>query len=42
MTLENPDQVAEHNVTMCAPAFTETGEVYVWTRKRLLTFPVPT
>ncbi len=40
-TLEAPDKVAEHIVTMCEPSFTETGKVYVWSEKRLLAFRSP-
>jgi NAD(P)-dependent dehydrogenase (short-subunit alcohol dehydrogenase family) len=40
-TLETPEKVADKIVTMCAPSFTETGKVYVWSEKRLLSFRPP-
>jgi NAD(P)-dependent dehydrogenase (short-subunit alcohol dehydrogenase family) len=41
MTLETPDQVAGKIVALCLPSFTETGKVYSYRMKRLLTFRTP-
>jgi NAD(P)-dependent dehydrogenase (short-subunit alcohol dehydrogenase family) len=40
-TLETPDKVAEKIVEMCLPSFTETGKVYAYPMKRLLSFRPP-
>jgi hypothetical protein len=40
-TLDTPEKVAEKIVEMCLPSFTETGKVYAWPVKRLLTFRQP-
>lgn len=40
-TLTAPDQVAEKIVEMCLPNFTETGKVYSYLKKKLLTFQQP-
>jgi NAD(P)-dependent dehydrogenase (short-subunit alcohol dehydrogenase family) len=41
MTLETPEKVADQIVEMCLPGFTETGKVYAWPVKRLLSFRQP-
>ena len=40
-TLETPEKVADQIVAMSLPGFTETGKVYVWSEKRLLSFRAP-
>lgn len=40
-TLETPEQVAGNIVDMCRPSFTESGKVYSYPMKRLLTFRMP-
>jgi len=40
-TLETPEQVAVNIVDMCRPSFTESGKVYSYPMKRLLTFRMP-
>jgi NAD(P)-dependent dehydrogenase (short-subunit alcohol dehydrogenase family) len=41
MTLETPDRVAGKIVEMCLPAVTESGKVYAYPVKRMLTFRTP-
>jgi NAD(P)-dependent dehydrogenase (short-subunit alcohol dehydrogenase family) len=41
MTLETPDKVADKIVELCLPSFSETGKVYAYPVKRLLTFRAP-
>jgi len=41
MTLDTPDHVAEKLVEMCLPAFTESGKVYAYRVKKLLSFHEP-
>lgn len=41
MTLETPDQVAGKIVEMCLPSVTESGKVYAYPVKRMLTFRTP-
>lgn len=41
MTLETPEQVAEKIVEMCLPSVTESGKVYAYPVKRMLTFRTP-
>ena len=41
MTLETPEQVAGRIVELCLPSFTESGKVYAYPVKRLLTFRSP-
>jgi NAD(P)-dependent dehydrogenase (short-subunit alcohol dehydrogenase family) len=41
MTLETPEKVAGQIVAMCLPDFTETGKIYAWPAKRLLSFRQP-
>lgn len=41
MTLETADKVAGQIASMCSPDFSETGKVYVWAEKRLMTFRSP-
>jgi NAD(P)-dependent dehydrogenase (short-subunit alcohol dehydrogenase family) len=41
LTLETPDQVAELILPMCAPAWTETGRLYDYPTRTLLTFRAP-
>ena len=38
MTLDTPDQAAEFIVPMCAPDWTETGKLYDYTTRTLLSF----
>ena len=40
-TLETPDKVAEKIVELCLPGFTETGKIYAYPVKKLLTFREP-
>jgi NAD(P)-dependent dehydrogenase (short-subunit alcohol dehydrogenase family) len=41
MTLQTPEQVAGSIVALCLPSFTESGKVYAYPVKRLLTFRAP-
>ncbi len=41
MTLDTPEQVAGKIVELCLPSFTESGKVYAYQAKRLLTFRAP-
>jgi NAD(P)-dependent dehydrogenase (short-subunit alcohol dehydrogenase family) len=41
MTLETPEQVAGKIVEMCLPSVTESGKVYGYRMKRMLTFRTP-
>ena len=41
LTLETPDQVAELILPMCAPAWTETGKLYDYPTRTLLSFRAP-
>jgi NAD(P)-dependent dehydrogenase (short-subunit alcohol dehydrogenase family) len=41
MSLETPEQVAEKVVEMCLPSVTESGKVYAYPVKRMLTFRTP-
>ena len=41
MTLDTPEQAAEFIVPMCAPAWTETGKVYDYGTRTLLSFRAP-
>ncbi|TKW77703.1 MAG: SDR family oxidoreductase, partial [Bradyrhizobium icense] len=41
MTLDTPDQAAEFIVPMCSPEWTETGKLYEYKTKRLLSFRAP-
>jgi hypothetical protein len=41
MTLDPPEQAAEHILPMCAPDWTETGKVYHYPSRRLLSFQPP-
>src|SRR5215212_10160327 len=41
MTLETPEQVAEFIVPMCAPDWTETGKLFEYKTRRLLSFRAP-
>ena len=41
MTLDTPEQVADDIVALCRPSFTESGKVYAYASKRLLTFRAP-
>jgi NAD(P)-dependent dehydrogenase (short-subunit alcohol dehydrogenase family) len=41
LTLETPDQVAELILPMCAPAWTETGKLYDYPTRKLLSFRSP-
>jgi NAD(P)-dependent dehydrogenase (short-subunit alcohol dehydrogenase family) len=41
MTLPAPDEVAETIVPLCAPGFTETGKLYDFRFKKLLSFQMP-
>ncbi len=40
-SLETPDQVAGKIIDLCRPDFTETGKVYAYPKKRLLSFRTP-
>jgi NAD(P)-dependent dehydrogenase (short-subunit alcohol dehydrogenase family) len=41
MTLDTPEQVAEFIVPMCAPSWTETGKLYDYKSRSLMSFRVP-
>ena len=41
MTLETPDQVAELIVPMCSPEWTETGKLYDYKTRTLMSFRAP-
>jgi NAD(P)-dependent dehydrogenase (short-subunit alcohol dehydrogenase family) len=41
MTLDTPDQVAEFIVPMCSPDWTETGKLYDYKARKLLSFHPP-
>ncbi|WP_024519864.1 SDR family oxidoreductase [Bradyrhizobium sp. Tv2a-2] len=41
MTLDTPEQVAEFIVPMCAPDWTETGKLYDYKARKLLSFHPP-
>jgi NAD(P)-dependent dehydrogenase (short-subunit alcohol dehydrogenase family) len=41
MTLETPEQVAEFIVPMCAPSWTETGKLYDYKTRTLMSFRAP-
>jgi NAD(P)-dependent dehydrogenase (short-subunit alcohol dehydrogenase family) len=41
MTLETPDQVADFIVPMCAPEWTETGKLYDYQSRTLMSFRAP-
>jgi NAD(P)-dependent dehydrogenase (short-subunit alcohol dehydrogenase family) len=41
MTLDTPEQVAEFIVPMCTPEWTETGKVYDYRMRKLLSFHPP-
>jgi NAD(P)-dependent dehydrogenase (short-subunit alcohol dehydrogenase family) len=41
LTLETPDRVAELILPMCAPAWTETGKLYDYPTRKLLSFRSP-
>ena len=41
LTLDTPDQTAEFIVPMCAPDWTETGKLYDYKTRRLLSFQAP-
>jgi len=41
MTLKTADQVADKIVEMCLPSFTETGKVYAYPTKTLMSFRAP-
>src|SRR5215475_11858934 len=41
MTLDTPEQVAEFIVPMCAPAWTETGKLYDYKSRSLMSFRPP-
>ncbi len=41
MTLNTADQVSEKIVEMCLPSFTETGKVYAYPTKKLMSFRAP-
>jgi len=41
MTLPTPEAVTEHIVPLCLPAFAETGRLYDFRHKRLMTFRAP-
>lgn len=41
MTLDTPDQVAEFIVPMCAPSWTESGKLYDYRTKSIMTFQPP-
>jgi NAD(P)-dependent dehydrogenase (short-subunit alcohol dehydrogenase family) len=40
-SLETPDKVAEKIIDLCRPEFTETGKVYAYPVKRMVTFQEP-
>ena len=41
MTLETPDKPAELIVQMCAPEWTETGKLYDYKSRTLMSFRPP-
>ncbi len=41
MTLDTPEQAAEFIVPMCAPAWTETGKLYDYQTRTLMSFRLP-
>jgi NAD(P)-dependent dehydrogenase (short-subunit alcohol dehydrogenase family) len=41
LTLDTPEQVAESIVPMCAPDWTETGKLYDYPTRTLMTFRAP-
>jgi NAD(P)-dependent dehydrogenase (short-subunit alcohol dehydrogenase family) len=41
MTLDTPEQVAEFIVPMCAPSWTETGKLFDYRSKKLMSFRAP-
>ena len=41
MTLDTPEQVAEFIVPMCAPEWTESGKLYDYKARKLMSFPAP-
>jgi NAD(P)-dependent dehydrogenase (short-subunit alcohol dehydrogenase family) len=41
MTLDTPEQVAEFIVSMCRPDWTETGKLYDYQARKLLSFHPP-
>jgi NAD(P)-dependent dehydrogenase (short-subunit alcohol dehydrogenase family) len=41
MTLPAPEAVAEHIVPLCLPSFSETGRLYDFPRKKLVTYRAP-
>ncbi len=41
MTLDTPEQVAEYIVPMCAPSWTESGKLYDYRTKSIMTFQPP-
>jgi NAD(P)-dependent dehydrogenase (short-subunit alcohol dehydrogenase family) len=41
MTLDTPEQVAEFIVPMCAPEWTETGKLYDYKARKLMSFRAP-
>ena len=41
MTLDTPEQVAEFIVPMCAPDWSETGKLFEYKTRRLLSFRAP-
>ena len=40
-TLDTPEQVADYIVPLCLPAFTQTGKLYDYPSKSLLSFRPP-
>jgi NAD(P)-dependent dehydrogenase (short-subunit alcohol dehydrogenase family) len=42
MTLDTPEQAAEFIVPMCAPEWTESGKLYDYKSRKLMSFPAPT
>ena len=41
MTLDTPEQAAEFILPMCAPDWTETGKLYDYPTRKLLSFRAP-
>ncbi len=41
LTLDTPEQVAEYIVPMCAPSWTDTGKIYDYRTRSLLSFQSP-
>jgi NAD(P)-dependent dehydrogenase (short-subunit alcohol dehydrogenase family) len=41
MTLDTPEQVASKIVEMCLPSVTESGKVYAYPKKQMLSFRTP-